>query len=132
MPVASIGSQSSDYFEAEDPDFISALHDAVLPGDIPGSSNVNQAAVGAERSLKRARSESVVQDSQPTSSHYVTQDPKPENGNPEDQDLDTYGASRFGEFGEYMRRKRAKLQIQNAQETKSNIFEGVAIYVRLA
>ncbi|KAI0263775.1 hypothetical protein BC834DRAFT_971141 [Gloeopeniophorella convolvens] len=27
---------------------------------------------------------------------------------------DTYGASRFGEFGEYMRRKRAKLQIQNA------------------
>ena len=56
---------------------------------------------------------------------------------PED---DTYGAATFGEFGEYMRRKRAKLQIQNAQilaadktggmeGITSQIFKGVAIYV---
>ncbi|KAF9234509.1 hypothetical protein BU15DRAFT_89977 [Melanogaster broomeanus] len=46
-----------------------------------------------------------------------------------------YGASRFGDFGEYMRRKRAKLQIQNADletdsnEEKSNIFKGLSVYV---
>ena len=57
--------------------------------------------------------------------------------NPED---DTYGAATFGAFGEYMRRKRAKLQIQNAQMPAadktggmegitSQIFKGLAIYV---
>ena len=56
---------------------------------------------------------------------------------PEDE---TYGAATFGGFGEYMRRKRAKLQIQNAQVLqegghgekdgiKSQIFKGLAIYV---
>lgn len=42
-----------------------------------------------------------------------------------------YGASRFGHFGEYMSRKRAKLQIQNASERKSDIFKGISVYVRL-
>ena len=46
----------------------------------------------------------------------------------------TYGASRFGGFGEYMTRKRAKLQIQNAEMTNedegvSKIFSGLQIYV---
>lgn len=52
-------------------------------------------------------------------------------------DSDTYGAASFGGFGEYMARKRAKLQVQNQTltseselETISNIFRGVAIYVR--
>ena len=51
-----------------------------------------------------------------------------------------YGAAHFGNFGEYMRRKRAKLQIQNAQipladghggmeGVSSQIFKGLAIYV---
>ena len=53
-------------------------------------------------------------------------------------DSDTYGASRFGEFGEYMRRKRAKLQIQNAEmgdtprgkAPKSQLlFKGLSIHV---
>jgi hypothetical protein len=52
-------------------------------------------------------------------------------------DPDTYGASRFGEFGEYMRRKRAKLQIQNAEmggtpevvASKSRLFNGLSIHV---
>jgi DNA repair protein REV1 len=52
-------------------------------------------------------------------------------------DSDTYGASRFGGFGEYMRRKRAKLQIQNAEmgdtpdasTSKSKLFNGLSIHV---
>lgn len=51
---------------------------------------------------------------------------------------DTYAASGFGELGDYMRRKRAKLQIQNAQINNSlgdgakttSIFKGLAIHVR--
>ena len=55
-----------------------------------------------------------------------------------EEDGTVYGASRFGHFGEYMRRKRAKLQIQNESmdvetsgEGKSNIFKGISVYVRL-
>lgn len=54
-----------------------------------------------------------------------------------EDDAIVYGASRFGHFGEYMRRKRAKLQIQNVSmdaeasgEEKSNIFRGISVYVR--
>ena len=49
----------------------------------------------------------------------------------------TYGAATFGNFGEYMSRKRAKLQVQNQTltsetglETSSKIFQGIGIYVR--
>jgi DNA repair protein REV1 len=44
---------------------------------------------------------------------------------------DIYGPSSFGDYGEYMSRKRAKLQIQNAEMTdvRSDIFKGVEIYV---
>ncbi|KAI0317485.1 hypothetical protein OF83DRAFT_1283395 [Amylostereum chailletii] len=45
----------------------------------------------------------------------------------------TYGAAHFGEFGEYMRRKRAKLQVQNTAledgDGKSALFKGLAIYI---
>jgi hypothetical protein len=53
-------------------------------------------------------------------------------------DSDAYGASRFGGFGEYMRRKRAKLQIQNVEmgsttptviASTSKLFSGLSIYV---
>lgn len=52
-------------------------------------------------------------------------------------DSDTYGASRFGGFGEYMRRKRAKLQIQNVEmgdtpsaiASTSKLFSGLSIHV---
>ena len=55
--------------------------------------------------------------------------------NPQDDDI--YGASRFGGFGEYMRRKRAKLQIQNdalhqpTDVSGNGIFKGLAIYVSI-
>jgi len=52
-------------------------------------------------------------------------------------DPHTYGAATFGNFGEYMSRKRAKLQVQNQTltsgaglETSSKIFQGIGIYVR--
>lgn len=57
-------------------------------------------------------------------------------------DTRTYGASKFNGWGEYMSRKRAKLQIQNAEIPNdddggggvaggsSKIFEGLKIYVR--
>jgi hypothetical protein len=52
-------------------------------------------------------------------------------------DSHTFGASRFGEFGEYMRRKRAKLQIQNTEmgntreptTSTSKLFNGLSIHV---
>ncbi|KZV71579.1 DNA repair protein [Peniophora sp. CONT] len=46
---------------------------------------------------------------------------------------DIYGAAHFGDFGEYMRRKRAKLQIQNTEldegTERNQIFRGVSIYI---
>lgn len=147
MQLAATDSTSSDYFEPEDPDFIDALQDTILPGDIPDpqlptqeqadrESEWAQLAAG-QPSLKRSHSVMAEEDSD------VPQDMIPENSEVTDEDPtgDTYGASRFGEFGDYMRRKRAKLQIQNAQmsennndnasgETESRIFQGIAIYVR--
>ncbi|KAF8638896.1 hypothetical protein AX17_001947 [Amanita inopinata Kibby_2008] len=53
----------------------------------------------------------------------------------EEDDEHIYGASHFGAFGEYMQRKRAKLQIQNAALAQSNavensgIFKGLSIHI---
>ncbi|KAJ6606232.1 hypothetical protein DFH09DRAFT_1353423 [Mycena vulgaris] len=104
---------SSDYFEdEEDPAFLSALDAAVLPGDVPASDDSDsddlEPPPPAQVSLKR---------------RYTEPDPV---------DEAIYGPSRFGEFGEYMQRKRAKLQIQNSEmnaTTSSQIFKGVAVYV---
>ncbi|KAJ6620397.1 hypothetical protein B0H10DRAFT_2207916 [Mycena sp. CBHHK59/15] len=51
---------------------------------------------------------------------------------PDPVDEAIYGHSHFGEFGEYMHRKRAKLQIQNSEivpTASSQLFKGLAIYV---
>lgn len=116
-------SSSSDYFELDDPDFLDALQTTVLPGDIEPHSvdkpPLKDPDTNHQSSLKRLRSE--------IESH--------------DDSDDTYGSSRFGEFGEYMQRKRAKLQIQNEQlgtpagnigGNASRIFSGLAIYVSCA
>ncbi|KAF8626302.1 hypothetical protein AX15_004972 [Amanita polypyramis BW_CC] len=53
----------------------------------------------------------------------------------EAEDDNVYGPSHFGQFGEYMRRKRAKLQIQNTALAQSDdaknsgIFNGLSIYI---
>lgn len=122
MPIAYAGSNSSDYFEPDDDSFLDALQNAVLPGDIEKDiisdaghdSDELEAPPSTQPSLKRQRDlyEDKVDDAE-----------------------DTYGAAHFGDFGEYMRRKRAKLQIQNTDMSqgdsgnKSNIFQGLAIYV---
>ena len=54
-------------------------------------------------------------------------------GGEEAADANVYGASHFGQFGEYMRRKRAKLQIQNTAlaqvESNAGVFDGLSIHV---
>ncbi|KAJ7494425.1 hypothetical protein B0H11DRAFT_2392932 [Mycena galericulata] len=112
-PLVAPGSQSSDYFEDEDPSFLEALDATVLPGDLPASYESDAEDLAppppSQPSLKRRH------------------------GEPDPVDEAIYGPSRFGEFGEYMGRKRAKLQIQNSEisatGTKSQIFKGIAVYV---
>ena len=125
-------SNSSDYFEDEDPQFLEALGTAVLPGDLPNEPDPEEEESQElalpppfQPSVKRRYSHTSLDEEKNDSELNVIEN-------------DTYGASRFGGFGEYMGRKRAKLQIQNAElkqpsETddvaKSQIFKGIAIYV---
>jgi DNA repair protein REV1 len=111
-PLVASGSNSSDYFDDEDPAFLSALGAAVLPGDLPANDDSDSEDIEppppGQVSLKRRYPE------------------------PEPVEEAIYGAARFGEFGEYMQRKRAKLQIQNSElsaTTSSQIFKGVKVYV---
>ncbi|KAF7316736.1 hypothetical protein HMN09_00406700 [Mycena chlorophos] len=110
--------QSTEYFSEPDASFVAALNAAVLAGDLPPSdvsdgdddSEDLEPPPPAQPSKKRRRYEE----------------------SPEPVDEEVYGAAHFGDFGEYMQRKRAKLQIQNAEiipQTHSQIFHGLAIYV---
>ncbi|KAJ7650454.1 hypothetical protein FB45DRAFT_18894 [Roridomyces roridus] len=104
--MAASNSQSSDYFEDEDPAFLEALNQAALPGDVAiNSEDDDEEPPLAQPSLKR----------------------------PYAQDETIYGPAHFDGFGEYGRRKRAKLQIQNsdtvASGTKSDMFKGLAVYI---
>ena len=125
-------SNSSDYFEDEDSQFLEALGTAVLPGDLPiepGPEEEESQELALpppfQPSIKRRYS-------------HTSLDEEKSDSEPNVIDNDTYGASRFGGFGDYMRRKRAKLQIQNAEleqpsttddVEKSQIFKDIAIYV---
>ena len=125
-------SNSSDYFEDEDAQFLEALGTVVLPGDLPNEPDPEEEESQElalpplfQPSLKRRHSHTSIDEEKNESEQTVVEN-------------DAYGASRFGGFGEYMRRKRAKLQIQNADleqpsstddVTKSQIFKGIAIYV---
>ena len=131
------GSTSSDYFEPEDPAFNETLQTTFLPGDVQDPRPVPDAQTNQTRgqpTLKRSRS--MVEESDASTPHRVI--PLEENLGLSDEDEETYGAASFGGFGQYMRRKRAKLQIQNGQmdntdnesPEKSRIFQGIAIYVR--
>lgn len=117
---ATTSSQDYDSFELNDPELLQVLADAE-----------------SSHTLKRARSESPepmeLDEKRPPTHPYA--------GGQAYLDSETYGASRFGGIGDFMRRKRAKLQIQNAQisqskenageeEERSKLFKGLAIYVR--
>jgi DNA repair protein REV1 len=129
QPLPVSRSSSSDYFERDDPQFLDNLLHMKLPGDA-SSSKSSQGSTSrdiekhSQRSLKRSRSPSfplTQTEPSPGADGYME---------PDADEEDTYGASRFGGWGEYMRRKRAKLQIQNSQlDATSGIFQGLAIYV---
>ena len=122
---------SSDYFEDEDSQFLEALGTAILPGDLPKEHNLEEESQELELPppsqpcLKRPYS-------------HISSDEEKNDSELNVIENDIYGASRFGGFGEYMRRKRAKLQIQNADleqpsatddGAKSQILKGIAVYV---
>ncbi|KAH7911901.1 hypothetical protein BJ138DRAFT_1125667 [Hygrophoropsis aurantiaca] len=132
------GSASSDLFGPDDPELMEILQTMVLPGDKPvikptAAEPVHLTTATAKPSLKRGRSPN--QSPVPSPPPVVTSVSK--DGNSLENDAAIYGASSFGGFGEYMRRKRAKLQIQNQNldvaqphsTNNSNIFQGLAIYI---
>ncbi len=151
-PLTQSLSHSSDYFD-NDPDYIRALQEIELPGDAPHTIEVTSGAnalhgvlheipalstpppaVQSQRKRRRDLEEDEADDSQ--SDHRVLGSIDQDSGKAQYLVSDTYGASRFGIFGEYMTRKRAKLQIQNTEMDdeedivqKSRIFQGLQIYV---
>jgi DNA repair protein REV1 len=122
---------SSDYFGEEDSQFLRALETLVLPGDNPQSPPIQSPNHPIEIE-DDSEDESPPPPAQPVLKRRyfdLEQEQKV-------QDEVIYGASHFGQFGEYMRRKRAKLQIQNKDlESNTNevgntgIFNGLSIYV---
>ena len=128
-PTAGASQNSSDYFEDESSQFLEALQAAVLPGDIVSKSEDN-ASEAPNKDEDSDESEDIEPPpcTQPSLKRRLFET--------EDDRNDIYGAAHFGEFGEYMRRKRAKLQIQNeglkAPDGQSEIFKGLSIYVRVA
>lgn len=151
MPLLTQGSShSSDYFD-DDPDFVKALSEFDIP--VPESTEDEEPPLAqrpkplddeppppTQPSRKRARSPLHDFDDEAGTSYHNTL--KAVDAFDEGEgylDPNTYGASRFGEFGEYMSRKRAKLQIQNTEIDdeeddeslrSSRIFQGLQLYVR--
>ena len=105
--------------------------DDFLPEE-QGSSALHEES---EPSLKRPRHEldEAGDADEPVETHHASATTHVFQPTPDDPEANTvvYGASSFGGFGEYMRRKRAKLQIQNAQigASSGGIFKGLEIYV---
>ena len=155
-------SASSDYFD-NDPEFIKALADVVIPEDPADDSNTSTSHIpesfqdysvnghsNVVASLplpmqpgrkRKHRSSSEEEDDVPrTLRHDVADSIDQTPSNIAYLSSDTYGASRFGDFGQYMHRKRQKLQIQNSeiepsegilgsQSPSSRLFYGLQIYV---
>ncbi len=134
-----ISQSSSDYFGDEDSQFLEALQNMALPGDKPPNT---QAQPPNEPIVVEDNTEDEESPPPPTQPglkrRYSDIEPEPEAVVQPAPGEDIYGESHFGQFGEYMRRKRAKLQIQNqALEADAHmneargggIFEGLAVYV---
>ncbi|KAG2047727.1 DNA repair protein [Suillus hirtellus] len=120
---SSASTDSSDLFGPDDPEFLEALRNAVLPGDQITAPSADTESL----SRKRHRDEIDEQQVETTSHGTLTHRLRDTEDDPE-----IYGASRFGHFGEYMHRKRAKLQIQNADigvGTTTKMFSGLSIYI---
>ncbi|KAJ7030391.1 hypothetical protein C8F04DRAFT_1222377 [Mycena alexandri] len=112
--------QSSDYFDDEDPAFLNALDATVLPGDLPSA-----------KSKSNSESDSEDLEPPPPGQPSLKRRLYAANG-PDPVDEGVYGPSEFGGFGQYMKRKRAKLQIQNSEiktAADTQIFRGISVYV---
>ena len=131
---------SSDYYyEDYDSQFLEALGNSVLPGDVFPEDKLELDEAGKPDDDISSEELEPPPPTQPALKRRwsdVRQEGVSEASPLGDEDI--YGASRFGGFGEYMRRKRAKLQIQNADmaggskdSVKSQLFEGLSIYVRI-
>lgn len=144
--MATQGSASSDYYD-DDPAFVEAISNmpledttqiSVTPFVQRDEDLYSGAPPPAQPSLKK-RARSPDDDSEDgTEFHQVLNSSHADADSVPYLSSDTYGASRFGEFGEYMTRKRAKLQIQNTemdmegnkQDATTRLFRGLQIYVR--
>lgn len=124
---------SSDYFGEDDSNFLRALQSMTLPGDKPQNEHTQLAnhPNAIEDDCKNAETHFF-----PAQSGLKRRFCDAESE--QEQDDAIYGASHFGQFREYMKRKRAKLQIQNhelqnqtnASERKHlGLFQGIAIHV---
>lgn len=126
-------SNSSDYYEEDDSQFLEALGNTVLPGDLPQEFNEDQ--VEEQSSADDCDERHPIQVPLKRSWSDAQQEQINSTGTTLEVEDDTYRASHFGGFGDYMRKKRAKLQIQNTEMAedssngKEHIFKGLAIYV---
>ncbi|KAH9842469.1 DNA repair protein [Rhodofomes roseus] len=133
------GTASSDYYD-NDPEFLKALNEAVIDIDDQQTAPSRRTPPPTERptparlpSSKRARTPD--SDEEGVNYHGVLGSVGAGGHNTTYLDSHTYGAARFGEFGEYMARKRAKLQVQNAEmdtdeaDATLRIFKGLQIYI---
>ncbi|KAG9100820.1 deoxycytidyl transferase [Ceratobasidium sp. 370] len=164
-PLAKNDSQSSDYFD-DDPGFAEALatlDDHTLFGSQPltcldnVSGDLGDGSKPASQGRKRKRSRSPAPGRENSQEDILGNTPSPEQPSlrndstnvgeskicfptidPGDSTpkLNTYGASKFGGFGDYMRRKRAKLQNQNTdlssqdrRSSQTTLFKSLAIYI---
>ncbi|KAF5388723.1 hypothetical protein D9757_004806 [Collybiopsis confluens] len=111
------GSNSSDYFSSQDSEFLAALSKTIFPGDIGYVESVDQ-------SRDSSHSKQELTPPPPNQQALSTSFKR------KHEEEDVYGAARFGDFGQYMKRKRAKLQIQNKDIAgDEGIFTGLSIYI---
>ena len=119
----------------DDPDYLDAL--ANLPIDATSPSLAQSGDLGEGTSKPLAPDSPTSRTLKRAFPHNDSEDSRQMSVGNDEVDPDIYGPSKFGGFGEYMARKRRKLQIQNAeilngsQGLKPQVFKGIGIYVSI-
>ena len=121
------GSNSSAYFSSQDSEFLEALAKTTLPGDIGYTEQIDLTG-DSRKDIKKEGTRELTPPPPNQQVLYISSKRKHEDQGYDDE---IYGAASFGDFGQYMKRKRAKLQIQNNSIAgDEGIFTGISIYVR--
>ncbi|KAF9066498.1 hypothetical protein BDP27DRAFT_1384323 [Rhodocollybia butyracea] len=116
-------SNSSDYFSSQGSEFLEALAKTKLPGDIGYDGD-------ASEDLSKHGEVREVSPPPPNQKALLVSSKRKLDDSKDSHDEQIYGAARFGDFGQYMKRKRAKLQIQNKDIARNGgIFHGISIYI---